>query len=136
MKVLPLSLALILVASAALALPTQDGAEDEGAGADTLESRVTALEKELADQRRVQAETERRLEQAIAYLHQQARASQSMLASVDASEAAGFTAGINFRSREILLAGFRSLWDTAQENLPAPRAAAADPRAEKASARR
>jgi hypothetical protein len=112
-KTLPLT-ALLLSAGLALApLGAQRSAQDSG-----LDSRVAALEDALAKEQKAHAETRALLEETVTYLQEQAKSAQGMLEVLDAAEAAGFTAGINFRSREILLAGWREAYGTAQTDVP------------------
>jgi len=91
-------------------------------GAQDLEARVTALEGELAAARKDGEETRALLDQTLAYLEAQAKSAQSMLGVLNESEQAGFTAGINFHSRELLLAGWRSYYNAQQEKLPKAKA--------------
>jgi len=77
----------------------------------TLENRVAQLERRLAD-------TEALLDETVGYLHTMAKASSSMLEVLDQSQELGFTAGINFKSREVLLAGFRAYWANAMKDVP------------------
>jgi len=83
-----------------------------------LEERVAALETELAAERKKNEETRALLEQSIAYLDVQAQSAKTMLTTLDDVEREGFTPGINFRSREILLAGMRAVWGSTQQGVP------------------
>lgn len=90
-----------------------------------LELRVEALERVVAEQGRrldlVAAESAGQrgdLEQTVDYLRRQAGQAEDLLRTLDESEDAGFTAGINPRSRELLLAGFRAAASEAQVGLP------------------
>ena len=83
-----------------------------------LESRVSALEAALADEEKAHAETRAILDQTVAYIQNQAKTAQKMMTVLDSAEAAGFTAGINFKSREMLLAGFRQTYGNAQKDVP------------------
>lgn len=85
---------------------------------DAQEARVAALEIELAALRKQNDETRALLEETVGYLNEQASAAKSLLGTLDRSEEAGFTKGINFQSREILLAGFRAYWGAAEKGVP------------------
>lgn len=91
----------------------------------SLEDRVQELEQELERARielvestRKSEEVTKALEEVQAYLKEQADAAKSMARTLDASEEAGFTYGINPDSRHILLEGWRSRLDTQCKNLP------------------
>lgn len=83
-----------------------------------LEARVAALEGALGAEKARHDETRALLEATLAYLDRQAKGADSMLATLDASEQAGFTSGINFNSREILLRGFRDFWGGVRSDVP------------------
>ena len=83
-----------------------------------LEARVVALEKALADEEKAHAETRAILDQTTEYVQANAASAQRMMGVLDAVEAAGFTAGINYKSREMLLAGLRDQYRTAQDSVP------------------
>ncbi len=121
-KTVPLT-ALLLSAGLALApVGAQRSAQDSG-----LDARVAALEVALASEQKAHAETRALLDQTVAYLEEQSKSAQSMLGVLDAAEAAGFTAGINFHSRELLLAGWREAYATAQKDVPSAKKAPATP---------
>jgi hypothetical protein len=84
------------------------------------DERLAKVERELAKSQKELAEMRSQVERCTTYLAAQAELAKSVLASLDESEQAGFTAGINFRSREILLAGFRSFYDGLQKDVPQP----------------
>lgn len=118
--------------------PAQDpaGGQQESAQAQPkLEARVAALEAALAQEKARHQETRRLLEETLAYLGRQAQASEAMLATLTASEEAGFTAGINFQSREILLRGWRDFHGTLQTDVPQLPAPPAEPPAQGRPAR-
>lgn len=121
-KTFPIAL---LCLAAGLALPSV------GAPAlqeqEALDGRVAALEVALAKEQKAHAETRALLDQTIEYVRTQAQTAEKMMAVLDAAEAAGFTAGINFRSREILLGGFRDVWSTAQKDVPGGKQAPQQP---------
>lgn len=109
-----------IACAALLSLAATPAPQDPSQSA--LEKRVAALEEDLAEQRRLHAETRALLDETLAYLDTWAQDSQKLLGVLDASEQAGFTAGINFRSRELMLAGFREYWNAQSKGLPAPKA--------------
>lgn len=106
-----------LAAIAALAGPPQqaNAAQEAEASSDDrvlhLEARVEALELELTATRSL-------LDEAVSYLQAQGQAARRLSSSLDAAEAAGFTAGINYRSRELLLDGWRNSLQATQTRLP------------------
>lgn len=106
------------------AAPTQDPARE------TLEERVDRLERSLAQARDLADKAQRELskqsallDQVVAYLGAQAKAADELTKTLDRSEAEGFTYGINPRSREILLTGWRAHLQQAQASLPGAKAA-------------
>jgi outer membrane murein-binding lipoprotein Lpp len=78
----------------------------------TLEDKVLKLRTELKATRTVQAKLLR-------YLDGQAKAAEGLAKALDESEKAGFTYGQNFKSREILLSGFRKRIAAVRQGLPA-----------------
>jgi hypothetical protein len=113
---LPTGIALALLLGLGLAqTPAPAGAQDDGARIEALEAQVAALQADLAAQAKLVEETTR-------YLAGAKARSEALLQTFDAAEDAGFTAGINFHSREILLAGMRSYVRGEAQDLPgAPR---------------
>ena len=105
------SLALGFALSTVAARPTVQ--DDKGADA-----RISALEVALAKEQKAHAETRALVDQTVEYLQAVSESAKQMMTALDQAEAAGFTAGINFHSREILLAGWRDVWSTAQKNVP------------------
>jgi len=98
---------------------------DERAQKADLETRVAELERRLADTERSGAALSSELgalratdREILAYLQRQAQAANTMQDVLDASEAKGFTAGINPNSRIELLAGLRSLYSAAAADIP------------------
>jgi hypothetical protein len=94
---------------------------------DTLQQRLDAMQKDILDSRtRMEQALEelkgsrKTLEEAQKYIDAQAKAAKSMAETLDESEKAGFTYGINPGSRELLLAGWRSQLEVLQEGVPAP----------------
>ena len=113
-----------------ISLPVQGQTQDS----DALEARVAALEQELGTLQEENAQLLARLDKTQAYLQAQANAAAKMLETLDQSEAEGFTKGINYQSRETLLAGFRAFWKGVGTGVPKATAAkdeeeAKDPRA-------
>ncbi len=120
MKIL-LSLAFVaaLLASAFSAgvAPRTASAQDP-AVQQALEARVAALETALTQEKARHQETRALLEQTVGYLERQAKGAEAVLAVLDASEEAGFTSGINFESRVILLGGLREFWTGVRTAVP------------------
>jgi len=113
MKFLPTTIAAIVLASGVAFSGAQD---PQGA----LEGRVADLEAQLALERERHDETRVLLENALVYLEKQAENANRMMSTLERSEAEGFTAGINFRSREILLQGWRELLRGQEKGVPKP----------------
>lgn len=106
-----------------LAAPAQDPSPEK------LEERVDRLERSLAQARDLADKAQRELakqsallDQVVAYLGAQAKAADELAKTLDRSEAEGFTYGINPRSREILLTGWRAQLVQAQASLPGAKA--------------
>jgi hypothetical protein len=123
------SLALIAFATLALlASAPAPPAQAAQAGAQGLESRVAALEGELALEKKRHDETRALLDQTLVYLEKQGKAAQALLAVLDESEQQGFAVGENWRSRQTLLGGMRAYWTEQQAGAPkAPAPAPAKP---------
>lgn len=85
----------------------------------TLEQRVAALEQSLGKQKQENQDLHARLEQTIAYLDKMTKSGQLLLSQLDQVEALGFTSGINYQSRELMLKAMREYWGAQQEGLPA-----------------
>ncbi len=124
MKSLVLILASALVALSLSSQPASSATQEAPtlAPQDDLEKRVAELESLVGSLRRENEETTHQLEQTLTYLNAQADAARQLLGTLDRSEQLGFTKGINFESREVLLAGFRSYWGGAAKDLPKPAA--------------
>lgn len=116
-----LALGLVGAVLCAGALP-----QDPEGGQDPIE----ALQEELAEVKAELASTRALLDETVLYLNEQAKGARDLLAVYQSAEEAGFTAGINYQSREILLAGWRKQVAAQQKGLPgaapAPVAPAAD----------
>ncbi len=94
---------------------------------DPVQQRLDVMQKDILDSRaRVEQLVEelkgarKTLEEAQKYIDAQAKAAKSMAETLDASEKAGFTFGINPESREVLLRGWREELDTLQQGVPTP----------------
>ncbi len=120
-KLLPTLAAGSILLAAFPAVLAQDEKPQEGT--QTLEERVLQLENTLSDLKMKNEDAEKRLEEVVRYLEKQARAGEQLLASLDESERLGFTPGINFRSREVLLAAWRAYWGEEQIGVPKPKVA-------------
>lgn len=89
---------------------------------DTLETKLTrridVLEREVATLRK-EADAGRTLaEETTRYLAGAKERSEALQKVLDESEALGFTAGINFDSRKVLLAGWRAYLSGEADGLP------------------
>ena len=115
-KLLPF--ASLLIFAPLLASSLQDKTPPQPPQGGGIEARVAQLEEELAAEKNRSQETRALLEQTVAYLNNQATGAQTLLGVLDQSEQLGFTAGINFQSREALLAGLRAYWGEKQKGLP------------------
>jgi hypothetical protein len=89
------------------------------------ESRIKEVEAQVADMRKIVeaqykdlADTKLLAEKSAKYADTQAKAAATMLQTLDASEKAGFTFGINPDSRIVLLSGWRDALNAAQRDLP------------------
>ena len=94
-------------------------AQDEDEARLSLERRVTALEGELAKEVQAHEDTRALLDATLVYLDKQNRAAEWLLGELDRSEELGFTAGINYESREVLLGGWRTYWSERLQGFPA-----------------
>lgn len=118
-----LDIAMAACAAAALlsfAAPQRDLQERR-----TLEERVEKLEKALAatvdrtDALSAElAATTALLDQTVRYVQAQAHGAAALARTLDQSEQEGFTYGINPRSRELLLSGWRGSLRTARTGVP------------------
>ncbi|MEO0651850.1 MAG: hypothetical protein AAFZ65_14335 [Planctomycetota bacterium] len=83
-----------------------------------LEGTVQQLRADLgvvAGEQKAQATL---VDETVSYLGRQATQAEKMVSVLADSEARGFTAGINPKSREVLLDGFRAMFDEAQAGVP------------------
>ena len=85
----------------------------------TLEQRVGALEAALAEQQQVNKDLHTRLEQTIVYLDKMANSGGLLVGELNQVEELGFTAGINYQSRELMLDALRAHLSAGLEGLPA-----------------
>ena len=121
-----MKLRLLVIVCAATALCASFGPiVVRGAAPQSDGEKIAILEKDLRSTReRAEGlakdlkETRDLLNGVVHYLQAQAVAAQNVGARLDESEAAGFTAGINPRSREILMAAWREQIAETQKILP------------------
>lgn len=113
---------------AGIALVALRGEASEVRGQDDLGARIEALEQKVVGLTAANAElvlalgTSRALiDETTAYLEAQAASAAAMTATLAKSEELGFTAGINFESREVLLAGWRAHLKTIEKDVPGAR---------------
>ena len=98
----------------------KDAPKDDGAKRmDLLESDLISTRKRCEGLAGELSETKATLAKVVRYLDAQAAGAAALHEALAASEAAGFTAGINPNSREILLAGWREQLSTQQKDVPA-----------------
>ncbi len=90
-----------------------------------LEVQVQALSQEVAELRGILEDSEARMNEVHKYLKQNQTAAAELGRVLTASEAAGFTFGINPESRELLLAGWRKQLSAMQKGVPGTPAEAA-----------
>jgi septal ring factor EnvC (AmiA/AmiB activator) len=112
---------LALALSLCLAVAVQDKKPEDPT------QRLASLEQEVAAQKRANAqfvkelkEQRAQLDKTVRYLNEQAKAAEALVGTLEASEKAGFTFGINPESREVLLRGWREALAAAQKDVPAP----------------
>ncbi len=83
-----------------------------------LEERMIELEQVVAEFAARNEALNARLEQVIVYLDQRAKSGHTLLQEIGEAESLGFTAGINFNSREVLVAAWRTYYGDQQKGLP------------------
>lgn len=112
---------LSVFATACLGLATFQGslAADAEARLAALEKETAALRKVVETQSKDATEAKALAEGSARYAAEQAKAAATMLETLDASEKAGFTFGINPESRIVLLRGWRDALNAAQRDVPA-----------------
>lgn len=87
---------------------------------DVLERDLISTRQKLEEVSAELVETKTLLAKTIGYLEAQSKSAATMKETLDQAETAGFTKGINFESREILLRGWREQLDALQQNVPTP----------------
>ena len=110
--------------AAVLGLTFGFGFAQDPAPASGMTERLEALEQEVSQLKSDLAAKTAAAEEVQRYLAGEKERGTALLKAFDEAEQAGFTAGINYRSREILLGGLRSYVKDAQKGLPAPKKAA------------
>jgi hypothetical protein len=112
---------LSVFATACLGLATFQGtvAYDAEARIDALAKDVAALQKVVETQTKDATDAKILAEKNAKYAAEQAKAAGAMLETLDATEKAGFTFGINPESRVLLLNGWRTALEAAQRDVPA-----------------
>lgn len=106
------------VASRPALQASQTEARDLAARVQILEEQLLEVELQLGIVAADAAQQRVLVDETVAYIGRQAMQAESMVDVLQVSEDEGFTAGINPRSREVLLAGFRSLLAEAQAHVP------------------
>lgn len=101
-----------------LGVPAQEDPQALGALQKTMQAQAAAL-----------STAEARLTSLEQYLAAQATAAQNFLAATESAQKAGFVAGINPASREILMRAWADRTQAQTENLPAGATSSASPRA-------
>ena len=111
--------ALVVCFSALWATPTR-GAQDDGRvdRLTALEQRVAATQAQVDSLAGELAEVRGLVDQTVSYLESQADAGTALEKKLGEVEANGFTAGQNYRSRELLLEGLRGWIAGQQKGLP------------------
>jgi hypothetical protein len=93
---------------------------------DDLSTRVETLEAEVKDLKLTVKKQEALFTQAVKYLENQAASGAALSSALSKSESLGFTKGINFGSRELMLSAFQAHCKSLQKDVPRlPNAAAA-----------
>jgi len=88
------------------------------AGDDDLRAELTAQTQRIDDLERDLVEARDLLDLVMGHMQDQADAAKDLEASLRSSEDLGFTAGINPKSREVLLSGWRGYLSTQQAGVP------------------
>lgn len=114
---------LLVTLGLAAALTLSAGAQSSQEEAD-LRQRVELLEQQLAEARTevdglkdALTQNTQSLDQLTRWVEAQSKSAAAMASTLDSAEAQGFTAGINFESRETLLAGWRKALAETQKGL-------------------
>ena len=109
------ALGLLLLTGLVVQRVDAQGPQDDA----TLDQRLAALEAAVAEQKQINKDLHVRLEETITYLDKMQKTGLALLADLDQVEQLGFTAGINYESRVLMLATFRGYWGAQQRGLPA-----------------
>ena len=113
-----LGLGLTQVPDRSVAASAQEAGQDDTTQDEGLSARVDALEAEVVALKQQVATATALVEESARYLAGAKARSEALLTTFDAVEKAGFTAGINFHSRELLLAGMRAYAADEAKGLP------------------
>lgn len=110
-----------LFATACLSLAAFQTTQATGAEArlKDLETKIADLQRTVDAQAKDATDAKALAEKGAKYAETQAKAAAAMMATLEASEKAGFTFGINPDSRVVLLQGWREALMAAQTNVPA-----------------
>jgi hypothetical protein len=111
--------------------PKNDSKDDAQKKIEVLEGDLVATRQKCETLIADLAETKATLARVVRYLDAQAVSAGALASTLDASEQAGFTYGINPSSREILLRGWREHLSTVQRDVPTLPLAPAPPSAGK-----
>ena len=109
-----LILLLVIVSFVGISASTFGQAEADS----KLEEQVGQLSNEVAQLRDDLEHSQAQIDQVLAFIQTNQRAAAEMARALADSETAGFTYGINPKSRELLLAGWRKQLDAMQKNVP------------------
>ena len=114
-----------LILCAAAALLSSFAFSQDPAPKDPRDHKIELLEKDIASNReRIEAlasqlaDTKALLAKSVEYIGREAKSAKALAATLDESEQAGFTFGINPDSRHILLSGWREHLSELQKNVP------------------
>ncbi|MBL8857060.1 MAG: hypothetical protein JNL28_00965 [Planctomycetes bacterium] len=119
MKTLLSSVAVILLVGGGVAFSQGQGPTPPPAPrSDSVEKDVAELRQKCDALAAELAETKTLLTKTITYLDAQSKSASAMAATLDESERAGFTFGINPESRQILLRGWREQLTALQQAVP------------------
>jgi uncharacterized coiled-coil protein SlyX len=111
--------ALAFLASACLAVAAlQTPPADVTARVQALEQQLAAQSKQVEALTKDLTDTKALLEKTVRYVNEQSHAAAALAGTLDESEQAGFTYGINPESRHILLRGWREALTAAQRDVP------------------
>ena len=115
------ALAPLLVTATALSALTAFGSSGRAAqDSQDVAQRIGKLETRISALETANAELARRADETSTYLGRQAEAGKALVATLAEAESLGFAKGINFESREVLLAGLRAFYAAQQTGIPQP----------------